>query len=255
MNRLLRAVDENENFYNVNNYADNTPMDQVKTFRKMQEEAFRIQKDMFIRIQDLKLLDLSEDDINDILKKAGVSNKLRSNLLDGYFTPINYSKARFQTKIDTIDSQLRKDNKENIKFKFRLNEDYVFPIDELNNVKDSFQDKQFFERGNEYDPEKFDYQLDKKGNIILDDEGNPIRDEGFIKRSLRNISPIIKKGFNKLINPLSDDFSMQTPPLPNTPMPKVQMASNINPTTGLTQTQEALLSPSEQVIAKRNRTV
>ena len=29
----------------------------------MQEEAFRIQKDMFIRIQDLKLLDLSEDDI------------------------------------------------------------------------------------------------------------------------------------------------------------------------------------------------
>jgi hypothetical protein len=255
MNRLLRAVDENENFYNVNNYADNTPMDQVKTFRKMQEEAFRIQKDMFIRIQDLKLLDLSEDDINDILKKAGVSNKLRSNLLDGYFTPINYSKARFQTKIDTIDSQLRKDNKENIKFKFRLNEDYVFPIDELNNVKDSFQDKQFFERGNEYDPEKFDYQLDKKGNIILDDEGNPIRDEGFIKKSLRNISPIIKKGFNKLINPLSDDFSMQTPPLPNTPMPKVQMASNINPTTGLTQTQEALLSPSEQVIAKRNRTV
>jgi hypothetical protein len=255
MNRLLRAVDENENFYNVNNYADNTPMDQVKTFRKMQEEAFRIQKDMFIRIQDLKLLDLSEDDINDILKKAGVSNKLRSNLLDGYFTPINYSKARFQTKIDTIDSQLRKDNKENIKFKFRLNEDYVFPIDELNNVKDSFQDKQFFERGNEYDPEKFDYQLDKKGNMILDDEGNPIRDEGFIKKSLRNISPIIKKGFNKLINPLSDDFSMQTPPLPNTPMPKVQMASNINPTTGLTQTQEALLSPSEQVIAKRNRTV
>jgi hypothetical protein len=39
------------------------------------------------------------------------------------------------------------------------------------------------------------------------------------------------------------------------PQPNVQMASNINPTTGLTQTQEALLSPSEQVIAKRNRTV
>ena len=27
----------------------------------MQEEAFKIQKDMFIRIQDLKLLDLSKD--------------------------------------------------------------------------------------------------------------------------------------------------------------------------------------------------
>ena len=29
----------------------------------MQEEAFRIQKDMYIRIKDLKLLDVSEDDI------------------------------------------------------------------------------------------------------------------------------------------------------------------------------------------------
>ena len=37
----------------------------------MQEEAFRIQKDMFIRIKDLQLLDLSEDDIEDILEKAG----------------------------------------------------------------------------------------------------------------------------------------------------------------------------------------
>jgi len=50
MGRLLRAVDENEEFYNVDNYQNNTPGDMVKTFTKMQEEAFRIQKDMFIRI-------------------------------------------------------------------------------------------------------------------------------------------------------------------------------------------------------------
>ena len=36
---------------------------------------------------------------------------------------------RFDTKVNTIDSQLRKDNKEDIKFKFRLNEDFVFPIE------------------------------------------------------------------------------------------------------------------------------
>ena len=50
-------------------------MDQVKTFRQMQEEAFKIQKDMFIRIQDLKLLDLSEDDIKKYFKKANVRTK------------------------------------------------------------------------------------------------------------------------------------------------------------------------------------
>ena len=38
----------------------------------MQDEAFRIQKDMFIRIQDLKLLDLSEDDIDNILKRRNI---------------------------------------------------------------------------------------------------------------------------------------------------------------------------------------
>jgi hypothetical protein len=32
-------------------------------------------------------------------------------------------------------------------------------------------------------------------------------------------------------------------------------AQNIDPTTGLTRTESALLSPSEQIIAKRNRTI
>ena len=254
MNRMLRAVDENENFYNVNNYADNTPMSQVKTFRDMQDEAFRIQKDMFIRIQDLKLLDLSEDDIEDILEKAGVSSTLRSNLLDGIFTPVNYSTARFETKVNLIDEQLRKDNKESIKFKFKLNEDYVFPIDELDDVKDSYEDKKFFERGNEYDPGKYDYKLDKKGNMILDENGDPIRDEGFIKRGLRSISPLIKKGIDKLLNPFSNAFRVETPPLPETGQPKVQLASVKDPNTNLTRTQQALLSPTEQVIASRRTT-
>ena len=91
MNRKLRATDENEEFYNIDNYQSNTPSDMVRTFRKMQEEAFRIQKDMFIRIQDLKLLDLDEDTIEEIMIKAGTSKKLVKSLMDGEFTPVNYS--------------------------------------------------------------------------------------------------------------------------------------------------------------------
>ena len=45
---------------------------------------------------------------------------------------------------------------------------------------------------------------------------------------------------------------IQTPPLPGTPMPRVQTArANINPITNLTRTQEALLSPEEKIIAGR----
>ena len=50
--------------------------------------------------------------------------------------------------------------------------------------------------------------------------------------------------------------NIQTPPLPNTPMPRVQnIAQNIIPTTGLTQTESALLSPGEQLIRQRSRRV
>ena len=48
--------------------------------------------------------------------------------------------------------------------------------------------------------------------------------------------------------------NIQTPPLPQTPMPDkklVASAPQINQQTGLTRTQSALLSPSEQVIARR----
>ena len=48
----------------------------VETYREMQEEAFRIQKDMYIRIQDLKLLDLSESEIENINKYSGASEKI-----------------------------------------------------------------------------------------------------------------------------------------------------------------------------------
>ena len=50
-----------------------------------------------------------------------------------------------------------------------------------------------------------------------------------------------------------DQSSLPTPPLPNTPMP-AKMAQNTqgtNPITNLTQTETALLSPTEKVIAGR----
>ena len=93
-------------FYNVNNYQENTPSDMVRTFIKMQDEAFRIQKDMFIRIQNLKLLDVDEDTIEEIMIKSGTSKKIVKNLIDGEFTPVNYSKKRFETKINTLETEI-----------------------------------------------------------------------------------------------------------------------------------------------------
>ena len=57
-----------------------------------------------------------------------------------------------------------------------------------------------------------------------------------------------------IIEEQTTDIAKQTAPLPPTPMPVVnqaQMASAKNPQTNLTRTQEALLSPSEKIIAGR----
>ena len=53
---------------------------------------------------------------------------------------------------------------------------------------------------------------------------------------------------------LTQSTNVQTPPLPQTPMPDKKLAAStpqIDQQTGLTQTEAALLSPSEQVIARR----
>jgi hypothetical protein len=218
MNRLLRAVDETEGFYSVENFAQKTPTDTVETFIKMQEEAFRIQKDMYIRIKDLELLDLSRSKIYEIMKKSGASKRL---------------------------------NKDSDEFRYKANRSFLFPQVELDKVIGKYNGIKFFEEA--YDPDQENYQIDKNGRLLLDENRNPIKEEGFIQRNIKKIPGAIKD----LILPGSPksgfQSKIQTPPLDDMPMP-MKMASNTqqkNSISNLTRTEEALLSPSEKIIAGR----
>ncbi len=106
-----------------------------------------------------------------------------------------------------------------------------------------------------YYPERVEYLTDKKGNLVKDENGNPIADPNFSQRILQKIVPKIKEGIKNIINPVGDLFGkVQTPPLPKTSMPDQKLVASmpqINQQTGLTRTQSALLSPSEQVIARK----
>ena len=67
---------------------------------------------------------------------------------------------------------------------------------------------------------------------------------------------VIEKPSQPLINfdnikNIFGEAPIQAPPLPNTPTPTIKTVQNVNPQTGLTRTESALLSPSEQVIARR----
>ena len=264
MNRLLRGVDETEGFYDVKDFANKPPSDTIKTFENMQEEAFRIQRDMYIRIQDLKLLDLDEGQIYEILKKQGTPTKLINNLLAGIFTPVNYSKPRFERKVRLVEDQMERLTEDSDKFIYSSNRDFIYPQAELDQVIADYSGKEFFEETyNEetqqmeggYNPDKEEYEVNKEGRLIFDSEtGLPIRKKGFFEQKIEELPGKAIDLFKNITLPGSPFTSkIQTPPLGETPMPNKMLASAPpkNPQTNLTQTEEALLSPEEKVIASR----
>jgi hypothetical protein len=262
MNKNRRATDETENFYSVKDFAQKTPTDMVKKFDQIQQEELRNQKDMYIRIKDLELLDLSEDKIYDIMKNTGTSKKIINNLLDGVFTPIPYSTPRFETKVRLVEEQMDRLTEGKGKYIYSANEDFLFPQDELDEVMDAYSDVEFFpETYNEetqqleggYYPDRENYQVDKEGRLIYDENGKPMLEEGFIKRQIKKIPGAIKDLVLPGAPKTGLQSKIQTPPLGDTPMPSKQLsqAQNVDPITRLTSTETALLSPTEKVIASR----
>jgi hypothetical protein len=245
LNSLRRDIDEADGFYDAKHYYSNTPSDMVREFDIMQEEDFRIQKDMFIRIEDMKLLKVDTRTIKKILEKAGTDETLVRNLMRGFFTPTNYSEPRFDQKVEYVRDAMEKESEKSKDYFFFENEAFLFPKTELDAVKRDWKRREFFPDG--YTPDKTKYKKNSKGQTLYDMKGNPIpEDTGLLKKGIEKIK--------KLVNPFADLVSQkpQAPPLPQTPMPNVAAAAmQKSPQTGLTRTETALLSPSEQEIARR----
>ena len=224
----MRAVDDAEKIYSPENYMNRGPTVIGEEYTQMQEEAFRIQKEMYNIIQNAMKLDLDEDDIRKILKDAQMPNKKIRKLLDGEFVPVNFSDARFKKKVKVLEDQARKMTKDNPDLKYYLDEDYAYPKDLLNDIKYDWKDKSLITETKEEEPGWI-----KKGAKKVWDRINPLK--GF-------------EGFDSLLR----SEKIETPPLPPTSMPdKKLLAQSPQKINGLTRSEQALLSPSDKVIGRR----
>jgi hypothetical protein len=268
-NRLLRAVDEKEDFYTSKDFVNKTPSDLVNKFVDMQEEAFRIQKQMYITIKDLQLLDLTDGQILNILKQSGMNETLANNLISGIFTPVNYSKPRFERKIKEVEASMDKLSEDSSVYNYYTNRDFLFPQAKLDTVKAEYAGKYFFDETYNketkqfeggYYPERESYKLNENGTLKYDENGNPIPERGFVGRAIEKAVDTIKDLPSRFALPGQDLFGKAPQkPLPPTPMPNqqvIQTAAVQAPgamNQGLTATENALLSEEEKQITLRNR--
>jgi hypothetical protein len=107
-NRLMRAVDDTEKIYSPENYNSRGPEVILREYNQMQLEGYKIQQDFYKMIVDAKTIGLSNFDIKRKLKEQGLGSKMINNLMNGTFTPINYSDARFKKKVKAVE-RLAKD--------------------------------------------------------------------------------------------------------------------------------------------------
>ena len=238
-NRLMRAIDDTEKIYSPENYNSRGPEVILREYNQMQLEGYKIQQNFYKMIVDAKTIGLNNFDIRKKLKEQGLGGKMINNLMNGTFTPINYSDARFKKKVEAVKRLAKDKTKTSADYRYVVDPNYLYPKLQLNLLKNSYRFK----------------KLDPKDKLKVYAEGKNPNTEGIFGKFLKGGPGLIQRGKN-LINkvlPGEPMSKIQTPPLPNTPMPK-KMVSNtqqINPQTNLTRNQEALLSPTEKVIAGR----
>jgi len=238
-NRLMRAIDDTEKIYSPENYNSRGPEVILREYNQMQLEGYKVQQDFYKMIVDAKTIGLNNFDIRRKLKAQNLGPKTINNLMNGIFTPVNYSDARFKKKVKAVERLAKDKTKESADYRYVVDKNYLYPKLQLNLLKNSYRFK----------------KLDPNDKLKVYKEGKNPNTEGIFGKFLKGGPGLIQRGKNLIdkVLPGTPMSKIQTPPLGDTPMP-AKMASNTqqkNPQTNLTQTQEALLSPTEKVIASR----
>ena len=185
-----------------------------REYNDMNEEAFREQYEFYKIVRAALRSDLmSRNEIRKILEDR-VGKTTTMNILMGKFTPLTYSKDALESRYENV----RRGNPDEI-----LNRFEFLPFPKLDNTKRKWERMRFE-----------DYERKLK-------EPEVDQDKPQAKRLLPTKAP--RESIAENVNPVPDTGTPSVSPV----------ANNVNPTTGLTTTETALLSPGDQAIRQKQR--
>ena len=204
-----------EHFFSKENALERGPDVMAAEFQQIQNEALAAQFEVYkMFAQALDSGLLTRDQIEQVLGKDGRNVPNLDNLMDGVFTPVSYSESGLEQRADELYDEYKKSG-------ILLNRGDLLPIEKLDDIIFEMEDIRFED--------------------LVDPKRAPLPDAGGSAPSLFNIG-------DQQTEPV-------TPQLPNTPTPVVPNTNMnpVNPATGLTTTETALLSPGEQAIRQRQK--
>ena len=216
-NRAKRSVTSTEKLFSLQDFLSRGPEVLNKEFTDVQDENFRVNKDFYIVLKDALEVGMPEKELKKLLRKRGLSATNANKLLKGKNIPYKAYKERMKKRVKDAE-KIAEDRGE------RINKEYFYPKKDFRKIEKEYKNMPL-------DPnEKIDRSILDSVIDLFSEKETP---EEVIQTSQIN--------------------EIQTPPLGNTPMP-AQMTANVqqkNPQTNLTRNEEALLSPTEKVIASR----
>ena len=189
----------------------------AKEYNQQNEEAFREQYEFFKVVRAARRSGFMKD--SEIIKLLvdRVGKKTALNIISGRFTPLSYSRDALMGRYQNV----KRSNPKDI---FSIS-DYL-PLGKLEAVKSKWSIIRF---------EDYEKEMNKQRDETPGPQSSVIAPS-----AMTNIAAA---------------SAPEPQPLPDTPDPNVQAATpNVNPQTGLTTTETALLSPGEQAIRQKQRT-
>jgi hypothetical protein len=210
-------------------------------YKKLQSNNYRILSEVYKDVEALRTLNFTEAEIRDLLSgRRALSKADVAMVMNGFYNP---EKLPSFKKDSALQNTIKNINKE-LGTNFKI-DDFV-NTQELKEIFKSYQKiplglseearEEFLRSTPDRKGDLLDLEKEKKSLLRELQQGPLINDPGGLG--------VIKQPQAEL--PASN--FLPDPQIAN------MFAANIDPTTGLTQTETALLSPTEQIIAKRLRT-